>query len=124
MDACQLVLKAAGDPKRVRILKMLEQGELCVCNIMAVLGLSQSTVSEHLALLKKAGLVTDRREGRWVHYTLASQAQNDYSLPLLALLRGWLNDDGQIAADRRRLEQNTGGEENCITLPTSSIREG
>ncbi len=57
------VMKSAGDPTRLRILKMLEGGELCVCQMIAVLGLSQSTVSKHLFLLKTGGLVKERRDG-------------------------------------------------------------
>lgn len=70
---------------------------------MEVLGFSQSTVSGHLSLLKKAGLVKDRREGRWAHYSLIDRKTNPYSLPMLALLLGWLDDDAAVRADRRRL---------------------
>jgi DNA-binding transcriptional ArsR family regulator len=66
----EATMKAAADPTRVRILKMLEGGELCVCQIIAVLALSPSTVSKHLFLLKSAGLVNDRKEKKWVHYSL------------------------------------------------------
>lgn len=68
-----------------------------------MLGFSQSTVSGHLSLLKKAGLVKDRREGRWAHYSLIDRKINPYSLPMLALLLGWLDDDAAVRADRRRL---------------------
>ncbi|MHB8792248.1 MAG: ArsR/SmtB family transcription factor [Thermoleophilia bacterium] len=97
------VLKAAADPVRARILKLLEGQELCVCELIEVLGLSQSTVSGHLSLLKKAGLVKDRREGRWAHYSLSDKKTNPYALPMLALMLGWLDDDAAVRADRRRL---------------------
>ncbi len=97
------VLKAAGDPARARILKLLEGRELCVCQLIDVLSLSQSTISGHLSLLKEAGLVKGRREGRWVHYSLSDRKNNPYALPMLALLLGWLDDDPQVRADRRRL---------------------
>lgn len=97
------VLKAAADPARARILKLLEGRELCVCDLIEVLGLSQSTVSGHLSLLKKAGMVKDRREGRWAHYSLSNRKTNPYALPLLALMLGWLDDDANVRADRRRL---------------------
>lgn len=99
----ETVMKAAGDPTRARILKLLEEGELCVCDIIEVLGLGQSTVSGHLAVLREAGLVKGRREGRWAHYSLADRKMSRYSMPLLALLFGWLEDDAQIRADRRKL---------------------
>ena len=63
MRDLELVLKAAGDPTRTRILKLLESGGLCVCQVQAVLGLAPSTVSKHLSILKTAGLVEDRRDG-------------------------------------------------------------
>jgi DNA-binding transcriptional ArsR family regulator len=68
------VFKAAGHPARLRILGMLRAGELCVCQITAVLDLAASTVSAHLADLKRAGLVTERKDGRWVNYALADDA--------------------------------------------------
>ena len=101
----EMVLKAAADPNRARILKMLEGGEMCVCQIVATLGLSQSTVSKHLALLRAAGLVEERKEGRWVHFRLAQSAVNQYALPLLSLLHGWLAKDPVILADAKRVKQ-------------------
>ncbi len=97
------VLKAAADPGRARILKMLEEGELSVLQLMEVLGTGQSTVSSHLAVLRKAGLVRDRQEGRWAYYALSDRKQNPYAMPILAMLLGWLDDDPQVRADRRKL---------------------
>src|SRR3972149_1455078 len=65
------VLKAMAHPARLRMLAMLATGELCVCQLTAVLDLAASTVSGHLADLRVAGLVTERKEGKWVHYSLA-----------------------------------------------------
>ena len=67
------VLKAMGHPVRLRILALLRNGELCVCQITALLALANSTVSAHLADLKRAGLVSKRKEGRWVFYRLADE---------------------------------------------------
>ena len=99
----ETVLKAASDPNRVRVLKMLEGGELCVCQIVAVLGLSTSTVSKHLSLLRAAGLVEERKTGRWVHFRLAENPVNGYALPLLSLVRGWMKKDAIIRADAERV---------------------
>ena len=99
----EAALKAAGDPTRARILKLLESGPLCVCQVRAVLGLAPSTVSKHLTLLKAAGLVTDRREGRWIHYALTTEERNPYARAVLALLRGPLDREPRILEDRRRL---------------------
>lgn len=105
MRALEIALKAAGDPTRTRILKLLEHGGLCVCQIQAVLGLAASTVSKHLAVLKSAGLVTDHRDGKWIEYALAPDADNPFAAPLLAMLRGALDRDARIVADAKRLAQ-------------------
>jgi ArsR family transcriptional regulator, arsenate/arsenite/antimonite-responsive transcriptional repressor len=65
-------MKALGDEKRLRILLQLVGGERCVCDLMEELGAAQSLLSFHLKTLKDAGLVTDRREGRWVHYSISA----------------------------------------------------
>jgi arsenate reductase/ArsR family transcriptional regulator len=101
----EAALKAVGDPTRTRILKLLERGELCVCQVQAVLGLAPSTVSKHLAILKAAGLVNDRRDGKWIHYGLASESRNPHGGGILALLRGPLDREPRIVADRKRLRQ-------------------
>jgi ArsR family transcriptional regulator len=68
------LFKALADETRLRILNLLVQGELCVCDIMAVLDIGQSKVSRHLAYLRNVGLVSDRRQGVWMHYSLAEPA--------------------------------------------------
>jgi ubiquinone/menaquinone biosynthesis C-methylase UbiE/DNA-binding transcriptional ArsR family regulator len=69
-DALQKVFKTLADPTRVRILRLLEQEELIVGELMSVLGMAQSRVSRHLAILREAGLLTDRRDGTFVAYRL------------------------------------------------------
>jgi len=98
------VLKAAADPARARILKMLEGGEMCVCQIIAVLGLSQSTVSSHLCLLKGAGLVRERRVRKFVHYSLERDHPLEWIRAFLDGLGGWMNGDPTVAADRKKAE--------------------
>ncbi len=61
---------ALSDEKRIRIIEFLGAGECCVCDLASALGLGQSLLSFHLRTLKEAGVVKDRRDGRWVHYTL------------------------------------------------------
>jgi arsenate reductase/ArsR family transcriptional regulator len=96
------VLKAAADPTRVRILKILEGGEMCVCQVIAILSLGQSTVSKHLFLLRAAGLIKDRRDRKWVHYSLDRGSDSPYTGRMLRNLRGWLNNDPVVAKDRER----------------------
>jgi ArsR family transcriptional regulator, arsenate/arsenite/antimonite-responsive transcriptional repressor len=64
------IFKALSDETRLRILKLLEQGELCVCDIVAAFDTIQPKISFHLASLKAAGLVKDRKEGKWMHYRI------------------------------------------------------
>jgi ArsR family transcriptional regulator, arsenate/arsenite/antimonite-responsive transcriptional repressor len=64
------IFKALSEETRLRVLKLLEQGELCVCDIVAALDLIQPKISFHLAVLKDAGLIKDRKQGKWVHYKI------------------------------------------------------
>jgi DNA-binding transcriptional ArsR family regulator len=120
LNQYEAVMKAASDPTRVRILKILESGEICVCQIIAVVQLSQPTISNHLSLLKSAGLITDRKDKKWVFYSL--DGQDGYAGSVLRNLRGWLNDDPLIEKDRERtaLARNLGPVTICargMTLP-------
>lgn len=72
LAALETLFKALADGTRLRILALLQAGEICVCDIHGSLGLPQPTVSRHLAYLRKAGLVQGRKEGLWVHYRLAA----------------------------------------------------
>ena len=69
--------RALSDPTRLQILAKLRRGERCVCELTGALDAAQSRLSFHLRVLKDAGLVTDRREGRWVYYTLAQEALDE-----------------------------------------------
>ena len=97
--------RAIADPSRLRILKMLEAEELCVCQITAVLGLAPATVSKHLSLLRAAGLVAQRKAGRWIYYRLAERSINPHAPAVLALVRGVLGEDETIILDRQTLSQ-------------------
>ncbi|MBL6959305.1 MAG: helix-turn-helix transcriptional regulator [Rhodospirillales bacterium] len=104
LEFFESVSRSIADPTRVRILKMLEPGELCVCQVTAILGLAPATVSKHLSLLKMAGLLSQRKEGRWVFYRLSKHDNNPYAPPVLGLMQGILDDDPVIAEDRTRLD--------------------
>jgi ArsR family transcriptional regulator, arsenate/arsenite/antimonite-responsive transcriptional repressor len=92
-------MKALGDERRLRILAQLAGGERCVCDLMEDLETSQSLLSFHLRTLKDAGLVTDRREGRWVHYSLASAALVEVEDVLRSLREAVLDEDGSSCCD-------------------------
>lgn len=68
------VLRAMADENRLRILEILRDGEHCVCELQSSVEIGQSLLSHHLRILREAGLVQDRREGRWVHYSLSAGA--------------------------------------------------
>lgn len=97
------LLKALTDETRLRILALLEHGELCVCDLIAVLKMPQSTISRHLALLKSSGWVTDRRQGVWMHYRLA----DDDSLLRTALQQTILTHLSNIATTKIDLDSLT-----------------
>lgn len=99
------VMKAVSDPTRIRILKLLGAGELCVCQIVAVLAIPQSTTSQQLGILNRAGLLNSRKEGRWVFYSLARKSDNPFVSWLIGSLDDLLEDDETIASDRERMEQ-------------------
>lgn len=90
------VMKALSDPNRVKAMKMLGARPLCVCEITAILGLAQPTVSKHLKVLEEAGLVESWKEGSWVNYRLPEQPGNPYVAEMLTRLDAWLADDPQV----------------------------
>jgi ArsR family transcriptional regulator len=90
------VMKAVSDPSRVKIIKMLESREMCVCELQAALKIAQPSVSKHLRILEEAGLVENRKDGLWVNYKLSDSAGSAYADHMLNILREWLNDDRQI----------------------------
>jgi ArsR family transcriptional regulator, arsenate/arsenite/antimonite-responsive transcriptional repressor len=92
------VLKAAGHPARIRILAMLRPGGLYVGQMTAALELAVSTVSGHLADLKRAGLIAERRDGRFVFYRLAEDSGADL---LLQCVMGRVSNDPLVVADAR-----------------------
>lgn len=97
------LLKALTDETRLRILALLGQGELCVCDLIAVLELPQSTVSRHLALLKNAGWVADRRQGIWMYYCLTGKA-SALAAAIQPAILAHLDDLTRIRQDRQRLD--------------------
>ncbi len=97
------IFKALADETRLRILALLTSGELCVCDLMAALELPQSTVSRHLATLRNAGLVVDRRQGVWMYYRLAPSGGTPLA-GLLPLLQAQLVELPAARADLQALQ--------------------
>ncbi len=103
MRSALRVTKALADRQRVRILMMLQPGELCVCQIVEVLELAPSTVSKHLSLLSAAGLVDSRKDGRWAFYRLPEGSVGAFVRPLLQWLVDTLEHDASIGQDKTTL---------------------
>lgn len=99
MRELMLVLKAVADKNRMRILKMLERKNMCVCELAAVLEIRQPSVSKHLSILKNAGLIQDARSGQWIEYSPCRARINHYAPVLQAAVKKWLNDDPLIVSD-------------------------
>lgn len=97
------VMKALSDPNRVKILKLLQHKVMCVCELKEALGLAQPTVSKHLSLLERAGLVESHKEGLWVNYRLTDGANSPYVAVILGNLRHWLEADPEISALVKKL---------------------
>lgn len=90
--------KALSDENRVRALMMLTNGELCVCQIIEMLGLAPSTVSKHMSILRQAGLVQTRKEGRWIYYRLADR-ETQSANEIITWLKKHLKNDKRILDD-------------------------
>ena len=97
------VTKALSDLQRVRILMMLRPGELCVCQIVEVLGLAPSTVSKHLSILSAADLVDSRKDGRWGYFRLPAGTVGVLVRPVLKWLGETLKNDEVIEKDMKKL---------------------
>ncbi|UCC38824.1 MAG: winged helix-turn-helix transcriptional regulator [Candidatus Aminicenantes bacterium] len=96
------IFKALSDKNRLRIVKMLEEKPMCVCEITAVLNLAPSTVSKHLSLLHEAELIEDRKDGKWVNYSLPKKSQIPFAAETLKLLRRSLKEDPTILLDMEK----------------------
>jgi ArsR family transcriptional regulator len=102
------VFGALSDENRMRMLYALRRGELCVCQLIELMGLSPSTVSKHLSILRDAGLLDSRKEGRWVYYRLSDQT----ILPMVgktgAPIFQSLEKSPTVKADDKRLKKICG----------------
>jgi ArsR family transcriptional regulator, arsenate/arsenite/antimonite-responsive transcriptional repressor len=96
------LFRAFADRTRLRILNLLRSGELCVCDIVRIIRVPQPKISRHLAYLRKAGLVTARKEGLWMFYALAP-AKSEFHQRLLDCLNCCFRDIPELAEDVKQL---------------------
>lgn len=110
MERVLHVTKALSDGNRLRALMLLRGGELCVCRLISLLKLAPSTVSKHMSILKQAGLVETRREGKWTYYKLSAGTSEAMILEIVAWVEKHLEKDPIITSDKLELMQSFGCE--------------
>ncbi|MGA3045225.1 MAG: metalloregulator ArsR/SmtB family transcription factor [Terracidiphilus sp.] len=99
-----LLFAALADRTRLRLLNLMNGKEVCVCYFVEILGQSQPKISRHLAYLRRAGIVTARREGKWMHYKIVEPA-NAGAAKILREMLSVLNDDKAMRADATKLNK-------------------
>ena len=97
-----LFFAALADRTRLRLINLMRDGEVCVCFFAETLSTNNPKISRHLAYLKRAALVTGRREGKWTHYRI-NQPANDHAAEIFAATMKMLESDPEMQADRTRL---------------------
>ncbi|UCE18920.1 MAG: winged helix-turn-helix transcriptional regulator [Gemmatimonadota bacterium] len=117
------VFKALSDETRLRILHLLQKQELCVCELVEILEMEQSRVSHQLQILKNARLVNDRRERKWIVYSLNIRDDDSWNRDVFRLLKTFLDKDEIVEEDERRLKLclKSDVRERCHTL--ESVRK-
>lgn len=97
-----LLFKALADQTRLRLINLMGDDEVCVCFFVEVLKTNQPKISRHLAYLRRAGIVSPRRDGKWMHYRLVTPP-DPYAARILNEVRKWLENDPAMQRDRARL---------------------
>ena len=98
----ETLFQALGDRTRLRLLNLMAQGEVCVCFFVEVLGQPQPTISRHLAYLRRAGLVSARRDGKWMSYAVV-RPESETSAKILDTILETMAGDREMERDRQRL---------------------
>lgn len=106
------IFKALSDFNRLRILKALQSKVLCVCEIRGLLNLANSTVSQHLKILKEAGFIVESKNGKWVNYLINTNPSDQRISSILSSLDFWIDDEESIIADKKVIK-NLCREEIC-----------
>jgi len=98
----ELLFKALADYTRLRLINLMGNDEVCVCFFVEVLKTNQPKISRHLAYLRRAGVVSSRRDGKWIHYRLI-EPPDPYAARIFREVRTWLDNDPAMQRDRARL---------------------
>jgi ArsR family transcriptional regulator len=121
MNTMVQCLKALADENRLRVLMLLRNRELCVFELMGVLGLSQPLVSSHLGILRTAGLVEARREGKRMRYSLTEAGREGGKRGIVNLVTAALEGEPSMAADAARLRACDDFREKSGTCDKSAV---
>jgi ArsR family transcriptional regulator, arsenate/arsenite/antimonite-responsive transcriptional repressor len=110
-----LLFRALADPTRLRLINLMGDQELCVCFFVSVLGSPQPNISRHLAYLRRAGIVTARRDGKWMHYGLL-EPTDPHAAMILKTTRESLRRDREMQRDLQKLNRACCGPESLVKL--------
>lgn len=97
------LFKALADPTRLRLINLMGDAEVCVCFFVEVLKINQPKISRHLAYLRRAGVVSSRRDGKWIHYRLV-EPPDVHAANIFREVRAGLGNEPAMKSDRDRLE--------------------
>ncbi len=97
------IFKVLSEPNRIRILMMLLQKPLCVCEITSVIGLTTATVSSHLSYLRRVGFVEDEKNGKWINYRISTKISNPMIKGILESLPKWYSNEIDIQNDLQKV---------------------
>src|SRR5256714_10972470 len=98
------LFSALADRTRLRLINLIGDSEVCVCFLVEILKIGQPKISRHLAYMRRAGIVTARREGKWMHYRL-SEPPDEHAARIFREVRATLTEHPELQRDRERLEQ-------------------
>jgi ArsR family transcriptional regulator, arsenate/arsenite/antimonite-responsive transcriptional repressor len=112
----ELFFQALADRTRLRLINLIGADEVCVCFFVEVIGVPQPKISRHLAYLRRAGLVSTRRDGKWMHYRL-TEPKVERAARVFSEVRQWLAEDQEMQRDRARLVKVC-----CAPQPPVSIQ--
>jgi len=103
-NSIALLFKALADRTRLRLINLMGEDEVCVCFFVEVLKTNQPKISRHLAYLRRAGVVSARREGKWIHYRIV-EPRDPHAANIFREVRAWLADEPAMQSDRTRLRK-------------------
>lgn len=112
----ELFFQALADRTRLRLINLMAEDEVCVCFLVEVIGTNQPKISRHLAYLRRAGLVSARREGKWMHYRV-TEPKDGHAARVFTEVRKWLAEDREMRRDRAQLVRVC-----CAPQPPVSIQ--